>query len=167
MPGRNFCDKNGNLITEGYDEYDWYQRFEEWETVYLRVPDREMVDNVPEMTMDDIINLPDDEIRRIFESYEQFWGSDSRGNWWSIYEHADKNWDYIMINGKKLYIQYSYGDHSVLDNRRPCFMPDFHEWGIMNIAMWKCDWEDFYWVVGYYDSISRWAMKMKEWWWFE
>jgi len=136
LPGRNFCDKDWNVVkTNGY--------FDQWETVYIRVPNTDVVDSVPEMTIDDIYKLSDDEIGKIFDSYFEFVGSDASGNRWSIYEHADKNWEYVMINGKKLYIQYLWGDHSIMKKWKPCLLLDFVEGWLDEFALWRYNWNKF------------------------
>lgn len=166
LPGRNFCDKNG----KNYDENYGYKSFNKWETVYVKVPDVDVIDSIPEMTMNEINNLSNEQIKQIFASYEEFSGSDARRNWWSKYEHADKKWNYIIINGKKLYIWYEYWDLNVLNSKKPCVLLDFHEGWLEKLAIWKYDWEKFNWILcysSYDDGIHRWTVDMDNiWYWF-
>lgn len=156
LPNRNFCDNNWNIIkTDGY--------FDKWETVYIRVPNRDIIDNIPEMTMSEIEKLSNNEVKKIFDSYQEFIGFDTRWNRGSRYEHADKNWDYIMINGKKLYIQYEYWNHNILKNQRPCILIEGVEGGVDVIRIWRYNWKIFHWIrYNYYDEIERWATELDD-----
>ena len=171
LPGRNFCDQYGNIVSEAGNEWWVYQNYRKWETVYIRVPDREVVDNVPEMTIDEIKKLSDDDVRKVFASYEQFAGSDDSANRWSIYEHADKNWDYVMFNGKKVYVQYRFWDSPILKENTPFLLLGFHNGWLEELQIWIYDWVDFDWISCYssneWESIERWVMKMDDIWpWF-
>lgn len=169
LPGRNFCDKNWNITKRGYHNSDFtpYQQFGKWEKIYIRVPDMDIVDNIPEMTMDDINRLSSNEIKKITDSYETFCGSDARWHRWSIYEHADKNGVYIMMNGKKLYIQYLFGDHRIMKSKKPCVLLEFHEGGLVWMKMWKYDWKVFRGIdinVDYWEILRRWIIELDEYW---
>lgn len=161
LPNRNFCDENWNPIKN--------VKLKKWEKVYIRIPDRDKVDSVPEMTMSDIKKLKEDQIKDIFASYQEYSGSDATPNKWSKYEHADKNWDYIMINGKKLYIQYPFSKNLRLLSGQPCILVSEMEWYVGEIFIWQYDWTNFNWVrYGYNNEgkkiLERGIIKLwKEW----
>lgn len=146
-PERNFCDISWNNIPK--------REFSKWETIYIKVPDTDVFDEVPKMTLEDITNLSDVDIRKMYNSYTSF-------DELSIYEHADKGWDYVMFNGKKVYIEYYYANHTRLLAGEPCFLPDFHNG---NMTIWEYDWKNFNWV--YCDdkgSVKRWIIEIDDGW---
>lgn len=150
--GRNFCDENWNITEKGSNADNL--RFDKWETIYIRVPDRDVVDNIPEMTMDDIYKITDTELNKIFETYE----NDRR----SPYQHADKKWDYIMVNGKKLYAEPVFWQWEVVKKEKPCVIfvaSDGCQW----FYMWRYDWKKFNWVSCFWwNHIDKWSWELKE-----
>ncbi len=110
--------------------------------------------------MDEIEKLSDNEIKKIYNNYLGFIDSDSG---FRRYEHADKNWDYIMINGKKLYVQYLYWDHRIFKSQKPCILYENHEGGRSRIRIWRYNWENFHWIE-YYDSgkVKRWTIELDD-----
>lgn len=145
LPGRNFCDKNWNNINK--------RNFSKWETVYIKVPNRDIVDNVPQMTISDIKKLSDDKVKNIFNNYKKFEWWDASPSRWSLYEHADKNWRYLLINGKKLY----YYTKNKYINKQPCYFVDECEGVVDSIVMWQYDWKNFDCVQCDFRGVRRWT----------
>ena len=157
LPGRNFCDISWNIISK--------REFSKWETVYIKVPDTDVFDEVPKMTLEDIKNLSDTDIRMLYDSYQEFSGSDAEAHRGSMYEHADQGWKYVMFKGKKIYIQYFFLDHTRLINKEPCFLVSEGEGCVDYIAIWRYDWKIFDWVDCDYDkSIRRWNIELHDSW---
>jgi len=88
-----FCDKNGNPLKK--------ERFAKWETIYYKEANTDIIDPTPEMTMDEIMKMSDNDIQKLFSYF------DGNVPWSSLQyeyiEHKDKKWDYIIVNDKKIY----------------------------------------------------------------
>ena len=143
LPGRNFCDKNWKTLSAS--EIKW-KKFTKWDIVYIKVPNTHVVDKVPSISYNEIMNLSLRDLANILNSYKQFTGSDISPHKWSLIEHADWAWKYIMINWKKLYIQY---DDSFMKYKiaKTCIVLHETEGYIDCVSLWRYDWKkDFNWV---------------------
>ncbi len=155
LPGRNFCDKDWKPIKN--------PELKKWNMVYIKIPNMDVEDNVPEMTMADIDNLSENQVKDIFDSYQELSGSDAIPNKWSKYEHADKKGKYIMIKGKKLYIQYPFSKNPRLLSGQPRILVEVMEWNVGQILIWQYDWKKFHWVEYGFDSSLRKKYKYNKW----
>lgn len=125
-----------------------------------REKSKERIDNAPEITMDDINKLSDKEVINIFN-----WFKVNREKAYHLNQKTDKNWDYIIVKGKKLYIQYYFWDHNILKSQKPCLMAQNYYGAVDSIMIWKYSWKwknyiDWIEYVGNSSSIWRWRIEI-------
>ena len=142
------CDKNGNKLTKN--------RFNKWEQVYYREANTDIIDQIPEMTLDDIMKLSDNDIKKLYNC--------ASARWWYKFEwylnHCDKKWGFTVINGKKIYFPDRINQCKW--NNVVCSM-DGWEGDIYCITLFAKIWNEYRWI--HYDGedkIYRWRIKVTE-----
>jgi hypothetical protein len=108
------------------------------------------------------MNLPKKDVARILSSYRKFSGDEIHPHKWSLMEHSDAGWKYIMINWKKLYVvsdDYDFKKHPVA---KTCIVLHESEGYIDWITLWRYDWKDFYWIECTYKWWKSYAVT--DWW---
>ena len=131
----NFCDKDWNKTKK--------EKFKKWETVYIKIPNIDIINPTPEMNSDEIMWLSKEKLHQIYSSYDR------------MITHQDKNWFYIIINKKKLY--FTAGKD--LQNNRTYIDINAGE-GDNYISIWKKNWNKIMWV--YLDDVGniyKWNLK--------
>ena len=150
----DFCDKNGNRI--------WKEKFAKWETIYYKEPNTDIIDPTPEMTMNEIMRISDNDIKQILDHY-------TSGR--KLYvEHIDKKWDYVIINGKKLYhyppnFIVSKNTRIWVSENTPYINVEEHEWpgNVYWFAIAMKKWNKLNWIYCDYDwKIYRWELRIDE-----
>ena len=109
----------------------------------------EVVDPIPEMSMDEIMSLSDDYMRWLLKDLL----NPTINN-----HHKDKKWFYMIVKGKKVY---EYEDpHGPKDNNTPYFYIEAHESAsnIESVAIFKKDWDKFKWVYRDLNGIYKWSL---------
>jgi len=136
-----FCDKNGKKLTKEY--------FNKWETIYYKAPNTDIIDPTPEMTINEIMKLSNNDILQIlkFES----WDKNIK-----YVTHTDKKWRYIIVNQKKLYYEFSN-----FKENTPYINVEAHEsaTNVYGFAIAVKKWGKYQWIYCWYDGkIYRWEL---------
>lgn len=138
-----FCDKDGKRLTKEY--------FNKWETIYYKAPNTDIIDPTPEITIEEVMNLSNEKIMDLW----------LRSNYCELTKinHEDKNWNYSILNGKKVYLNL---DPKKCKNGRVYFFVEAHETAsnVYSISIFKKEWNKFRWI--YYDlwgRVYRWNLK--------
>lgn len=106
--------------------------FKAWEIVYLRVP-KEYIDPTPEMKLEEIMNLKDEEVIKIVEKCELYREHE--------FKYSDKNWLYTIINGKKIYLC----DNSHLPKRNWTYIR-FNFQRTWILSLFTKEWNKYRWI---------------------
>ena len=126
-----FCDKNGNPLKK-----EWFAK---WETIYYKEPNTDIIDPTPEMTINEIMKMSDNDVKQLYKYFS--WQN------WNLYnQHQDKKWWYIIINGKKLYeTRWS----SEITENKPFINTDVAEssTNVYQISLWIKKWNKFQWII--------------------
>ena len=145
-----FCDQNWNKLED--------ERFGKWETIFIKIPNKDIIDPTPEITIDEIMKMSDNDLHQLFDDLVEW------ANWWGknntkdFLYHVDQKWEYFIINGKKIY----WHPRSLedVDNDTPYFT--FLEleapWNVYDLAMWIKNGDDYKWVFCDYDKVYRWKL---------
>ena len=127
-----FTDAKWNVIEKN-------QKYNAWEIVYLRVPNRiDRIDPIPEMSLDEILNMKDEEITDLEKKIQK-----ERENY---FKYKDKNWKYAIIKGKKVYL--------CNENNLPK-----HDWAYIRyefkrtafFSIFTKEWNEYSWVHSRYE----------------
>lgn len=142
-----FCDENLKELSK--------KNFNKWETVYIKVPNLDVVNNLPEMNIDEIMNLSDNDIIQIMNDL-----SDCEEK--NINEFYDKKWTFRIIYGKKFYLEDR--SNGIKSNTTYLYF-EAHEsiHNIYNIALARKVGNTIRWVFyDWYSPIYRWNLKEKD-----
>ena len=138
-----YCDMNWNKLKK-----EWFNK---WETIYYKEPNTDIIDPTPEITIEEVMNLSNEKIMDLW----------LRSNYCELTEinHEDKNWNYSILNGKKVYLNL---DPKKCKNGRVYFFVEAHETAsnVYSISIFKKEWNKFRWI--YYDlwgRVYRWNLK--------
>ena len=142
---KNFCDENGNRLREYW--------FEKWETVYIKVPDWEIMDKIPEMTLDEIMALSDDDLNRVFDNLCSPYSEIPQN-----FQFDTESWittPYYIINNRKIY--WDYGE---IEKNRAYINIEVHEadYNVYNFAIYKKVWNTLRWVFFDGEEVYRWEL---------
>lgn len=144
------CNTNWDKLSKSH--------FDKGETIYFKVPNVDIVNTTPEMNINDIMNLSDNDITWIYDDYASLTKSPNR--------HIDKNWTFIIVNNKKIYEQW--GGKNYISNRTYISI-EAHETitNIYNISIRRKEWNNISWIFyewdGWdYDSPYRWKLEISE-----
>lgn len=145
---RFYCDKNWNKLNK--------KRFNKWETIYIREPNIDIIDPTPDMTINEIMSISDNDLKNIL--YE----CDTYKNYELSNKHRDKLWEFIKINGKKVYILNALGsqNNNNLSNTKACIDYTTHETTYISII--KKVWNNYRWISWgntWDDRVYRWNFK--------
>ena len=161
-----------HVWTENFYDKDWNKLprriFKKWETVYAKIPNTDVINPAPEMTINEIMNLSDNDINWICDDYASLTKSPNR--------HTDKNWRFIIVNNKKIYERW--GGNNYISNRTYISI-EAHETitNIYNISIRRKEWNNISWIFyepdGWeYDTPYRWKLEISreglafpEWYW--
>ncbi len=138
-----YCDMNWNKLKK-----EWFNK---WETIYYKEPNTDIIDPTPEITIEEVMNLSNEKIMDLW--LRSYYCELTKIN------HEDKNWNYSILNGKKVYL---YFDPKKCKNGRVYFFVEAHETAgnVYSISIFKKEWNKFRWI--YYDlwgRVYRWNLK--------
>lgn len=140
-----FCDEIWNTIKK------YWKHFNKWETIYLRIPNTDIIDPTPEMSKEEIMKISDNDLIELDYYYHR--------NRDKLY-HKDKLWNFLKLNNKKIY-------WNIYDNNKPQ-----RDWAYINIAwsseyrtiaIYRKTWNKLQWV--FYNNcdevqgVYRWELK--------
>lgn len=139
-----YCDKDWNKLKK--------ERFWKWETIYIKVPNTDIIDPTPEMTSNDIMNISKDVLNKLM--YDD-----------SYIHHCDKMWTYYIINGKKIYSDWwptQNINNYVIKNKTFIDFEWWEWWSTTSVSLIKKVWTNYIWVR--YDGydIYRWNFVLSE-----
>lgn len=131
-------------------------RFNKWETIYIREPNIDLIDPTPDMTINEIMAISDNDLKNIL-----FNELCKDNNYEYSNKHRDKLWEYIIINKKKVYILNSLGtqNNGNLSSTKACIDWSNHEETHINII--KKVWNNYRWI-GWDkgdEKVYRWNFK--------
>ena len=137
-----YCDMNWNKLKK-----EWFNK---WETIYYKEPNTDIIDPTPEMTINEIMKISDNNLYQIVEFED--WTLLNKVNY---IRHCDRKWRYIIINGKKLYYGHSF--QSDLKENTPYIEIQGHEGFVDAISIFVKKWGKYQWVITT-DPVYRWEL---------
>ena len=141
-----YCDINWNKLKK-----EWFNK---WETIYYKEPNTDIIDPTPEMNLNEIMKMSDNDISQflIDGSYEKLHKN----------THSDEKGTYKIINWKKLYITTHIIEYNILWlNDNTSYIDLDITWdgdtSPESICICRKIWNKLSWI--YYDWAKDWKWK--------